>query len=405
MTAKQQPQYIVLYLSRLGIGGVQTFALQLAEELATYPNIKVAIFCHHPELADRTITPFPNQVELWTLSTNPTWIKIINKVRNGLKKVLPSFDLKEWMIRRYFLNQLKKHPVYVVHNNIQVGDENVAVAKEQLGIPYLTTLHGAYKEILEQTLSKEEEQTFRTVFLRLLQTAGALVYLSENNLKPFQKILPEVSLKDELSLIKIHNGLAPPVVPPVSKNHKNLVFGMVARGVPRKGWRALVEVTQELIDEGYTDLELRLYADGDYLKELMGERAWAPQIQYKGQTSTPLQEIMAFDVGLLPSYTAEEEMPFTIIEYLACQKPVIATNIGAIPEMLTTTEGDTAGVLIPLDAQGHPSKPHLKTAMRQYLDHPEQLAALAEVAKQAFQPFNIKNTAASYYQVYKTIAQ
>lgn len=396
--------YIVLYLSRLGIGGIQTFVVQLAEALATYPNTKVAIFCHHPELADRSMPPFPEQVELWTLSTSPNLIKVINKTRNWLKKLIPSFDLKEWMIRRYFLNQLKRNNVFVIHNNIQVGDENVAIAKEQLGIPYVTTLHGAYKEILRESLSKEQEEAFRTVFMRLLDTAGALVYLSEDNLKPFQYILPERRLADHLSLVKIFNGLASPLLErSPSKPSKDLVFGMVARGNPLKGWRELLEVTQELIEEGYTTLQLILYGDGDYLKELMQERAWAPQIQYKGSTSTPLEEIITFDVGLLPSYT--EEMPYTIIEYLACYKPVIATQVGAIPEMLTTEDGAVAGILVPVEPEGPPSKSHLKAAMRQCLDQPEQLAILAEVAKRAFQPFNIKNTAASYYQVYKTISQ
>jgi glycosyltransferase involved in cell wall biosynthesis len=52
----------------------------------------------------------------------------------------------------------------------------------------------------------------------------------------------------------------------------------------------------------------------------------------------------AADAGLLPSYT--ESQPTAVIEFLACGRPVVATAVGAVPEMLAHHEL-RAGILVP----------------------------------------------------------
>jgi glycosyltransferase involved in cell wall biosynthesis len=392
--------YLVLYTSRLGIGGIQTFVLQMAEALQAYPNVQVAIFCHYPELSEEE--GIPEGVELWVLSKRALVIKVINKLRNLLKIIRPQFDLKEWLTKRYFFKQIKKaqqqHQV-VIHNNIQIGDAMVYAAQQELGVPYITTLHGAYKHILREEVGAEEEEELRQVLVRLLETASSIVYLSAKNLEPFYKLLPEETISNYANFKRIYNGLAAPAVPIRDTSTTHLVFGMVARGHPDKGWIDVMEVAQELIQEGHINFELRLFADGEYVKNLMQEREWLPQIQYLGATNTPLKEIITFDVGLLPSYY--EEMPFTIIEYLACGKVCIATDVGAIAEMIEAPNGDRAGILIAVDKELKVDRVALKKAFLHFLKNPAAVDHYQQAVQGAFEKFDLKHTAKDYYELYK----
>lgn len=392
--------YLVLYTSRLGIGGIQTFVLQMAEALQAYPNVQVAIFCHYPEWSENQ--GIPKGVDLWALSKSSLLIKVINKLRNLVKIIHPQFDLKEWLTKRYFFKQIKKaqkqHQV-VIHNNIQIGDALVYATQQQLGVPYITTLHGAYKHILREEVSATEEEKLRQVLVRLLETASSIVYLSSKNLEPFYKLLPKETIARYPKFERIYNGLAAPPVPVKDTNTKHLVFGMVARGHPDKGWIDVMEVAQELIQEGNINFELRLFADGDYLKNLMEERDWLPQIQYLGATNTPLKEIVTFDVGLLPSYY--EEMPFTIIEYLACGKVCIATDVGAIAEMMEAPNGEVAGILIPVNKEQKVDRVALKKALLHFLKEPTAVGSYQQAVQGAFEKFDLKHTAKNYYELYK----
>ncbi|MFK7797616.1 MAG: glycosyltransferase family 4 protein [Aureispira sp.] len=392
--------YLVLYTSRLGIGGIQTFVLQMAEALQAYPNVQVAIFCHYPELSEEE--GIPKGVELWALSKSSFVIKVINKLRNLLQVIRPQFDLKEWLTKRYFFKQIKKiqqaHQV-IIHNNIQVGDALVYDTQQKLGVPYITTLHGAYKHILREEVSAAEEEELRQVFLNLLETASSIVYLSSKNLEPFYKLLPQKTITSYPNFERIYNGLAAPEVPVKDTSTTHLVFGMVARGHPDKGWVDVLEVAQELIQEGYINFELRLFADGDYVGTLLQEKDWFPQIQYFGSTNTPLKEIVTFDVGLLPSYY--EEMPFTIIEYLACGKVCIATDVGAIAEMIEAPNGDVAGVLVPINQEKKVDRAALKKAFLHFLNDPTVVSHYQQAVQGAFEKFDLKHTAKDYYQLYK----
>lgn len=58
-----------------------------------------------------------------------------------------------------------------------------------------------------------------------------------------------------------------------------------------------------------------------------------------------IEEMQKCDIMVLPSYT--EGFPNVILEAMACGTPIVATKVGAIPEMLSAEEdNEAAGVLI-----------------------------------------------------------
>jgi glycosyltransferase involved in cell wall biosynthesis len=130
---------------------------------------------------------------------------------------------------------------------------------------------------------------------------------------------------------------------------------MVARGVKEKGWHELVAAARMI--QSMTPIRVVLVGDGPAIAELRNQCS-EPWIVVVGQQSDPSGWIASFDVGVLPSYLPEESLPNSIIEYLAYKKPVIATAVGGIPEMI-----GHSGRLIPLDASGRADVRLLADAM------------------------------------------
>jgi glycosyltransferase involved in cell wall biosynthesis len=93
----------------------------------------------------------------------------------------------------------------------------------------------------------------------------------------------------------------------------------------------------------------------------------------------------AADLSCLPSH--REGWPDAIMESLACGCPVVATNVGGVPEMLSLTSG---GSLVP------PASPdELALALRQALHRPWNREEIAR----AMSPYTIEDTARRYLQV------
>jgi len=89
----------------------------------------------------------------------------------------------------------------------------------------------------------------------------------------------------------------------------------------------------------------------------------------------------AFDIFILPSI--KEGLPYTIIEAMVAELPIIATNVGGIPEM---TENNINGILI------EPKNPDIIGEKILYIiNNPKEAKQMAQKAKQkAEQEFCLK---------------
>ena len=112
-----------------------------------------------------------------------------------------------------------------------------------------------------------------------------------------------------------------------------------------KGVRELLEAGMRLIG-GNLDLELAYIGEGpmeEVLRSRCAQLNLSQRLRLLGTRTSPevARWLAAADLLCLPSYS--EGCPNVILEALACGRPVVATNVGGIPELLDSR----CGLLVP----------------------------------------------------------
>ena len=132
------------------------------------------------------------------------------------------------------------------------------------------------------------------------------------------------------------------------------VVGIVGRLHPRKGHRTLFAALSALAREGRIDPgSTRVWVigegeDREALEGIVGERNLGPLVRFLGPRGDAAALMHLLDLLVVPSLI--ETTPFVILEAMAAGRPVIASRIYGIPEMI---EHEASGLLVdPEDVEG-----------------------------------------------------
>lgn len=126
-------------------------------------------------------------------------------------------------------------------------------------------------------------------------------------------------------------------------------FVSVGRLHIRKGYRTLLEAHQKLLVDGYTH---HIYVIGngeDYelLSKRIDELGVGNSFKLLGTQMNPYPYVKNADFYIMPSES--EGWPLIIAETLILQKPIVATAVGGVPEMI---EHSTNGYLTEFSQEG-----------------------------------------------------
>jgi len=124
----------------------------------------------------------------------------------------------------------------------------------------------------------------------------------------------------------------------------DFVIGTVARLDATKDTMTLARAFARL--PGHDGLRLLIVGDGDErprLERFAAENGLASSIIFTGLRHDVPRLLGAMNVFALPSLS--EGMPLTVLEAMAARLPVVATNVGALPEMVE--EGATGFLVAP----------------------------------------------------------
>ncbi|MSR87858.1 MAG: glycosyltransferase family 1 protein [Candidatus Zambryskibacteria bacterium] len=114
-----------------------------------------------------------------------------------------------------------------------------------------------------------------------------------------------------------------------------LVIGTLAELHPVKGLDILFEAWDNFSRK--SDAQLVILGDGEYhdtLLEYAQVLGITDSVMFKGYVENARQYLSAFDIFVLPSRS--ENLPYAILEAGFAGLPIIATNVGGIPEIIET---------------------------------------------------------------------
>lgn len=157
------------------------------------------------------------------------------------------------------------------------------------------------------------------------------------------------------------------------------IFSTVGRLHSRKGHHKLLNAHIELLKNGYPH---KIYVIGDGEEKLNLENSIKKNnVQESfillGSLLNPYPYVKHSDYFIFPSES--EGWPLIIAEALILQKPIIATNVGGIPEMITHTMN---GYLIPYETS------EIYSAMKEFMSNSNLIEKLKENLKLSEQLFD-----------------
>lgn len=252
---------------------------------------------------------------------------------------------------------MRRLRVHVVHTQMWTADLLGGLAACAAGVPVrVATVQGGYFQVVA-------EQGWPRLRKRLLSRVYRAAY------RPFHRVVAvSRDLADDLvertgvrvdrsRISVVHNaldwarvqravGLPAPAVPGIGNRP---VVTVVANFVPMKGHRWLVEAMPRVLAR-HAEATFVLVGEGrdrPAVEEQVRALGLASRVRFAGSRGDALALLAASDVVVLPSVAAEG-LPVVILEALALGRPVVATRVGGIPEIVE--DGSTGLLVAPRDS-------------------------------------------------------
>ena len=260
-------------------------------------------------------------------------------------------------------------------------DAGLPVIYQELGIPYHPPDFESYYE----------------QFTSVLPLCTEIVALSPLLIEHCREKLPR---SRALSIIPIMSNESPNGRKPRMPLSDRVTFGFAARMEELKGPMVLMEAFA-IAHEQCDNLALNIAGDGSQ-RQKIAARAKALNVasryRYHGVYTHP-EECRAFmeslDVFVMPSFS--EGTPNSVVEAMACGKPIIASDVGGIPDMI----GSDAGILVsPGDVSA------LAEAMKLLASDPELRQRMGRAAQKRYADyFSPKAVVPLMLQTYRRVTQ
>ena len=178
------------------------------------------------------------------------------------------------------------------------------------------------------------------------------------------------------------------------RNLPRIRFGTIGRLVPAKGHAILIDAFAAIADR-LPSAELVIFGYGQLDAELAAQierSGLRDRVRLAGRTADPAAALQSLDVFVLSSVT--EGLPLVILEAMAAGLPVVSTDIGGIPEIVSS---ESAWLCPPNDPAALASALLAAAACG-------DLAARGERAREiARARYGVEAMAASYEQLYRRL--
>jgi glycosyltransferase involved in cell wall biosynthesis len=255
------------------------------------------------------------------------------------------------------------------------------IASMLAGAPSIGVVHGIFPS---------SNQSQRLLTMAVAREVRCFVGVSE-----FVAGAIEAKLRIPRTRVRmIPNGIATDDAQPVgSANHDKGLITAIGRLAPEKGFDLILQALVSL-----SDVRLVLIGDGPergLLERLARELGVASRVRFVGWSDQPWSVRPRPSLLVVPS--RRDAAPLVILEAMREGVPVVASQVGGIPELVKDKE---TGLLVePDDVRA------LAAAIGQLLNDPASLAAMGERARVRMQSeFTLEVMTKRYEQLYREVA-
>lgn len=262
-------------------------------------------------------------------------------------------------------------------------------------VKHVGTLHGGY-EIMDDKYQKVHipQNNKYTDFW---------TYVAGKNLIPFKNLGVDIKEKSK----KIVNGLATPCIGKLERESLGIstdsfVLCVVSRAIPEKGWLETIEIVKNVRAATGKDVNLLLLGTGEIYDQLI-ETDLPAFIHLLGFKDNPCDYFAISDMGVLLSTYKAESFPLSIVESLMVGKPVIASNLGEIRNMLTIN-CKVAGEVFELVDEKIPAEKVVKI-IGSFVSDKNQYEKACALAIEISKRFDLKNVSNEYINVYEKLVK
>jgi len=252
------------------------------------------------------------------------------------------------------LRYLRLHRPQLLHTQLEFADILGTVAAKLLGIPSVSTVHTL--DIFPEKKSAWGRMKLRWFLLgkfcdRVIAVSEKtrLHYLQSGGLQPDKVItlyngvdISRFKNTDASQAAKTKQALRLPL------NSRVIITIAVLR--EPKGIQFMIEALPAILEQ-FPDVHYLIVGDGEYsaaLTELVTALAIKNHVTFAGHRTDIPDLLACSDIFVLP--TLKDALPTVLIEALAAERPIVASDVGGVPEII---ENGVNGLLV---ASGDPSK-------------------------------------------------
>jgi glycosyltransferase involved in cell wall biosynthesis len=235
---------------------------------------------------------------------------------------------------------MKKNPYHIVHTHNSKAGFVGRLSAKLAGVPVIVhTVHGFSFHDKEPTW---RQWLFRNAERLASHWCDCMIFISQP--------LVDWALKERIAnhkkIVKIYSGIELDRFTPVTEEEtkrlrekwglgeRDAVVGIVSKLWDGKGHALLIEAFRE-IRQKKREAKLLMVGEGYLLKslrELVDKYKLNDAVVFTGFQAEVAQIIATFDVAVLPSLF--EGMGRVVVEAMAMEKPVVASRVGGIPDLV-----------------------------------------------------------------------
>ncbi len=370
---------VLFLITKSNWGGAQRYVYDLATKLSPEKYAVTVALGGEGVLKDKLVTKGIKTISLREMK-NETSLLRIRTASTELTRVL------------------QETKPDVLHSNSSLAGIAGALAARRARVPVtIFTAHAwAFNEdrsLIQRILIKSIH--WLTVFLTDKTIAVSHAVQQQMNWPGVQKKMTVVhNGRPQIDFLERHEARVALAkrAPQLQSFHDETWTGTIGELHPIKRHNIMIEAVAKLVAEGH-QLRHCIIGDGQQqaeLEALVTKHKLSEHVFFLGHIDDAAQYLKAFDLYIQPSRS--EALAYVVIEATQAGLPIVATDVGGIPEVITN---GTEGILIPPDQATQIAK-----AILQLLSNPTQAAQYAQAAQEKSQQFSLETMLEKTMEIY-----